>query len=157
MTVSQQTLAQMIRTSYEALTRAASELGDKMDWRPLNKGRSALDQVIECASFAQLGTHILTHQALPPMDQGVFEELHAEHGTPEKALALAQSASDEFARAIEAFPAEKMGEKITLPFGGGMEKALGEIPLMAYWNTVYHEGQINYIQTLLGDEAAAGA
>ena len=148
---SPQALAQMIRSAAEALGKAALELGDKMTWRPLDKGRSALDQVMECAGFAHIGTHIFTHGVVPPMDQSVFEQFQAEYGTPEKALALLQSATNEFARAIEALPADKHQEKVTLPFGGGMEKTLAEFALMAYWNTVYHEGQVNYIQTLAAE------
>jgi uncharacterized damage-inducible protein DinB len=148
---SPQALAQMNRSAAEALGKAAAELGDKITWRPLDKGRNALDQVLECAGFARLGTHIFTHGTVPPMDQSVFEQFHAEHGTPEKALAVLQSATDEFARAIEALPAEKQQNKVTLPFGGGMEKTLVEVALMNYWNTVYHEGQVNYIQTLAAE------
>jgi hypothetical protein len=46
---------------------------------------------------------------------------------------------------IEAFPVEKMDEKVVLPFGGGMEKTFAELSLMNYWNTVYHEDQINLL------------
>ena len=126
---SPQALAQMNRSAAEALGKAAAELDDKITWRPLDKGSSALEQVLECAGFARLGTHVFTHLAVPPMDQSVFERLHAEHGTPDKALALLRSAADEFGRAIKALPADKQQAKVTLPFGGGMEKSLAEIAL----------------------------
>lgn len=148
MNLSQTALARMVRKSAEDLGKAATELGDKMTWRPLDKGRSALDQVQECAGIALLGTQILTTQAMPPMDPSTFEKLRADHDTPAKALQLLSEAADQCARAIETFPDDKMDHKITLPFGGGMEKSFAEIPLMVYWNTVYHEGQVNYIQTL---------
>ena len=148
---SPQALAQMIRGSSDALGKAASELGDKMTWRPLDKGRSALDQVVECGGFAQMGAHIFTHMAVPPLDPSVMQKYRTEYDTPEKALTLLKSGGEEFARAIEALPADKHQEKVTLPFGGGMEKTLAEFALMAYWNTVYHEGQVNYIQTLAAE------
>ncbi len=148
---STQSLAQMIRGANDALGKAASELDDKMTWRPLDKGRSALDQVVECGGFAGLGAHIFTHLAVPPLDPSVMQKFRTEYDTPEKALGLLSSATDECARAIEALPAEKLDVKVTLPFGGGMEKTLAEFALMLYWNSVYHEGQVNYIQTLAAE------
>ena len=58
MEVSQQALARMTRTSAEALARAGLELGDKISWRPLDRGRSALDQIVECGGFAGIGAHL---------------------------------------------------------------------------------------------------
>jgi uncharacterized damage-inducible protein DinB len=148
MTDLQPMLAQMNRTAAAALAKAARELGDRATWRPLDKGRSALDQVIECAGFNLLGARVFTEHAMPPLDPAAFEQLGRENDTLEKALALLETGTDRLARAIEAFPSEKLDDKLTLPFGGGMEKSFGEIALMSFWNTTYHEGQINYIQTL---------
>ena len=151
MDLSQQTLAQMNRTAAEALAKAAQELGDKITWRPLDKGRSALDQVVECGGIATLGAHVFEKHALPPMGPDTFEKLRQEYDTPEKALALLTETTERYTRAIEAFPTEKLGDKLMLPFGGGMEKSFAELGLMSYWNAVYHEGQINYIQTLAAE------
>lgn len=142
------TLAQMNRSAAAALARAAEELGDRVTWKPLDKGRSALDQVQECAGMTQMATHIFQTQEVPPFDRAAFEKFRAEYGTPDKAIALFRTATEALAAAIEAFPPDRLTHKVTLPFGGGMEKSFGELALMVYWNTVYHEGQVNYIQTL---------
>ena len=152
MEVSQQTLARMTRTSAEALSRAALELGDKISWRPLDRGRSALDQIVECGGFAGIGAHLFETGALPPMNPEAMEQMRRQYDTPEKALALLRDGAERFAQRIETATPDQLQQRVTLPFGGGMEKSLAEVALMNYWNTVYHEGQVNYIQTLVGDD-----
>jgi hypothetical protein len=145
-------LADMNRTAADSLAQAAEGLGDKIDWKPLDKGRSALDQVQECAGMAVFGAQIMETQSVPPFDSAVFEKFRKEYASPDKAVALLRDATERFATAIEAFPTEKLNDKVTLPFGpNGMEKSFGEVAMMAYWNTVYHEGQVNYIQTLCAE------
>jgi uncharacterized damage-inducible protein DinB len=148
----QEMLATMNRKAAQDLARAVAALGDKATWRPLDKGRSALDQVLECAGFAHAGAHIFTRGEVPELSPESFARFGAENDTPEKALAALERTSEAFAQAIRALPTEKLGDKVTLPFGGGMELSLGEVALMNHWNTVYHEGQVNYIQTLCADE-----
>ena len=53
--------------------------------------------------------------------------------------------------AISDFPEGKLDEEITLPFGGGMTMTMADLLGLPYWNTVYHLGQINQIQLMLGD------
>jgi hypothetical protein len=152
MTTNTAELAQITRQSLAALTRAAKELGDKIIWRPLDKGRSALDQLQEVAGMAVFGKMIFETQTVPAMGRETFEQFRAEYDTPEKVFAVLEKAGEEYAQAIEALPEEKLTHVVTLPFGGGMKKTLAEFALLNYWNTVYHEGQINYIQTLCAEE-----
>ena len=98
--------------------------------------------------MAGMGKMLLETQTMPPMDRAAFLAFREKYDTPEKVFAVLESASEEFAKAIEALPQEKLETVVTLPFGGGMDKTLAEFVMLVYWNTVYHEGQINYIQTL---------
>jgi hypothetical protein len=50
--------------------------------------------------------------------------------------------------AIQSVSEDQTAEEIQTPWGG---YSLARCCLHAYWNMVYHEGQINYIQTLYGD------
>ena len=145
-------IANLNRQAAESLAKAARELGDKITWRPLDKGRSALDQVIECGGINLLGARVFeNHDTAPTVDWDAMEKMRAEYQDPEKALDLLATATDRLARAIEAFPAEQLGEQVTLPFGGGMQKSFAEVALLNHWNMVYHEGQVNYIQTLCAE------
>lgn len=148
MEISKHSLALMLRRNGKDLGAAATALGDKMTWKPLDKGRTALEQVIECAGFALLTKAMFDAQAAVPIDMEKMAAMRVQYDTPEKALALLDSAFEALGQAVEAFPAEKLGDKIILPFGGGMERSFAEVAMMTHWNTVYHEGQINYIETL---------
>jgi hypothetical protein len=45
-------------------------------------------------------------------------------------------------------PADKADDVVELPWG---EKyTLGDLAIIVWWNNTYHNGQICYIQTLLG-------
>ena len=56
---------------------------------------------------------------------------------------------------VQAFPDERLGETIVLPFGpDGSDKNFTMEEIMGYpmWNFHYHLGQIGYIQSLYGDK-----
>ncbi|MBC8135597.1 MAG: hypothetical protein H8F28_06915 [Fibrella sp.] len=148
MSVSSATLAQMVRNSASALGKAASELGENFTWRPLDKGRSAHDQILEVASIYLMTKHLLETGELAPMDRGAHGQAMEEFNTPDKALKQLADAADLLGIAVEAAPTDRLAKIVSLPFGPGMEKTIAEVVLMAYWNTVYHEGQVNYISTL---------
>lgn len=149
MEITRETLSRLIRGSYTDLYRAAQNLGENITWQPLDRGRSALDQIQEAAGFALLGAEIFEQQAMPPFDPEGMNRLRANHDTPEKALTLLEEASAKLASALEIFPPEKLDHRIILPFGDGAERSFAEIAMLIYWNTVYHEGQVNYIETLI--------
>lgn len=138
----------MVRHSAGALGKAASELGEHFTWRPLDKGRSAHDQVVEVAGLYLITKQLIETGELPPLDRSAHPQKMGEFNTPDKALKYLESSADLLGIAIEAAPTERLAKVVSLPFGPGMEKTIAEVVLMAYWNTVYHEGQINYIQTL---------
>jgi hypothetical protein len=138
----------MVRNSAGALGKAASDLGEHFTWRPLGKGRSAHDQVLEVAGLYLIAKQLIESGELPPLDRSAHLQAMEEFNTPEKALKQLEDAADLLGIAIEAAPTDRLAKVVSLPFGGGMEKTIAEVVLMAYWNTVYHEGQVNYIQTL---------
>lgn len=148
MSVSSATLAQMVRNSAGALGKAASELGEQFTWRPLDRGRSAHDQVLEVAGLYLLTKQLIESGELPPFDRSVHAQAMEEFNSPDKALKHLADAADLLGIAVEAAPTDRLAKVVTLPFGPGMDKTIAEVVMMCYWNTVYHEGQVNYIQTL---------
>ncbi len=148
MSVSSATLAQMVRNSAGALGKAASELGEQFTWKPLDKGRSAHDQVLEVANIYLMTKQIIETGDMPPIDRSAHTQAMQEFDTPDKALKQLEDAADLLAVAVEVAPTERLAKVVRLPFGGGVDKTIAEVVLMCYWNTVYHEGQVNYIQTL---------
>ena len=60
-------------------------------------------------------------------------------------LALCQAVMD--------LPDSRLDEEVWLPLGGGMNLTVAEVIGKHSWNLIYHLGQINQIQLMLGDRA----
>lgn len=123
---------------------------DKIEWKPLDEGRSILSQVQECAVVATFFAAILRNRALPQMPEGAFESSMKALDTLDKALAALDANTADLLEAIRAFPDAHLADTITMPWGGE-PLAFEEVLFLNYWNLVYHTGQTGYIQTLYGD------
>ncbi|HZT41420.1 MAG TPA: hypothetical protein VFA07_04495 [Chthonomonadaceae bacterium] len=124
---------------------------DKQTWKPLDAGRSALSQIQECAGINLWAAQMLRDRAVPPIDESWMQQMQSQDDTPEKAVAGLQAGTDALVAAIEAFPAEHLEDTLVLPWDP-TPTSMAEVMMLAYWNMVYHIGQINYIQTLYGDQ-----
>lgn len=122
---------------------------DKQDWAP-EGARSALSQLREIAMVPQFYITILQTGAPPAFDDHAREKPSL--GTIEECRAEAMRATSELCRMIREFPDADLEKEVTLPFNGGMVVTMADLLGLHYWNTVYHLGQINFIQTLLGDK-----
>jgi len=148
----QEIAANLIKNQAATLARTAKAVPeDKWKWMPLDAGRTVHDQVAECGGINFFVAKLLQAREVPPMDPDALKNLREMNDTPEKALGLLETGTETLVAAVLAFPEEHINDTITLPFGGGMTKSFMEIMLMPHWNMIYHEGQINYIQTLYGD------
>ncbi len=145
----------MIRQSTQGLTGNLNAMpADKVTWKPMDAGRSALDMTVECAIISQGTAETLTTREDPTMDHEAWKRLQEETDTAEKAMRLFQEGTDALIAAIEAFPEEHLQDKVTMPWG--MVISFAELMMMVYWNNTYHTGQIAYIQTLYGDNQMHG-
>ncbi len=148
----QQMTARANRQAAETLARNFAAMpADKQTWRPLDQGRPALDQVVECAVTNQFAERTLRTCQIDSTAFAGYEQARAEHDTGEKALAFLAETAAALADAIESFPSEHLGDPVTLPWET-TPTTLAEMMLVPYWNTTYHLGQICYIQTLYGDK-----
>lgn len=142
-------LVASLNESVQSLTTATEALGDKATWSPLDKGRTAVNQLAECGGIMQFAAQTVKERACPPLDRAAMQAAREQNDTPDKAIALVRSGADALVAAVEATPEDVLASQtVTLPFGPGVTKTLAEVVLMAYWNNSYHEGQINYIQAL---------
>lgn len=128
---------------------------DKVEWKPLDQGRSALNQAQECALCPMWAVDLLNDRKPPEWT----EELMAEFGRQMAALdsidkckAAAQANMEKYKAAVEAFPDADWAETLQLPWD---EKPFTymAIAMIPYWNLTYHTGQVCYIQTLYGDHS----
>jgi len=122
---------------------------EKQTWKPLDEGRSALEQAQELATAPEMFLMHLAPDRTPKYSS--FEEASAAGAQMDLDACEAEckSLTAEINDAIAKMTPEQMAAKHAMPWG--MEHSGGEIAGFHYWNTVYHLGQVNYIQTLYGD------
>ncbi len=123
---------------------------DKVNWQPLEKGRTTLSQLQECAIICGFSIYTLTNHALPPDFEGAYGRELGDVDTVDKAIAKLEERSAALAKVIASVPDTDLEMTVKMPW---LEQpsTLAELMLMNYWNLVYHIGQVSYIQTLYGD------
>jgi DinB superfamily len=137
------------RTELERTARAVPE--DKLNWKPLDNGRTVLELLGDAAQAPALCTGMLRGdlQFGPELFRQMAEERAA--WTRADALEYLNESTRQLIAEIRNLPDEKLDEPLTLPMGGGMTMPWGAWILMAYRSLMARTAQINYIQTLYGD------
>ncbi len=146
MTIQEDVAAALEETASELIQAALALPEDKREWQPLGKGRSALSQLAECAA--------VNMRAAKVVQAGAYQEDWAEEwnqvlptlDTLEKAIAQLRAGTAALVSAVREVPDSDLEHKITTPF---ITVTLAQYFLIPLWNMSYHEGQINYIGTLL--------
>jgi uncharacterized damage-inducible protein DinB len=126
---------------------------DHLEWAP-EGGRHALSQLQEVAMVPDFYLIVLRTGSVPVFDDHAkerVETLRASLSTIDECREGLMRMTSELCQAIRDFPDQRLEEEVVLPFNGGMRVTMGDVLGLHYWNTVYHLGQINYLQTLLGD------
>jgi len=116
---------------------------DKLDWVPMGSAKTPRQIALECATAYKL-TGQLIRGEMPewaPPDPAAYP-------TRESVVAALDAALADLFSTLDALTSEQLAEKRQAPWG---ETTVGETIWMAFWHSVYHDGQLNYIQTLLGD------
>jgi len=118
---------------------------DRREWKPLGQGRTALNQVAECALINGGSVRLIEKHAWPAELAEGWEQASAALDTLDRAVAVLRENTAKLAAAIRATPDDSLEIPITLPWE---TITLAQCFLIPYWNMSYHEGQIAYIQTL---------
>jgi len=127
---------------------------DKLNWKPAETSRSALDQLQECAQAVQMFIAMVKDHKAPDFSPELYEkakEVRKQWDTVDKCEKVFWENTNAFIAAIRDVRDEDLGIQITIPFGKGWVATLAEVMNFHVWNLTYHVGQINYIQTLYGD------
>ena len=148
---------QLVRQTQKALddiARAARAIpADRADWSPGGESRSALNQMQEVSTAANWFLPMVRDRTLPKFDEHAREEaakLRQSFDDIERCIDAGRTSTSDLCQAIQAFPDSQLEEEMTLPFG---TFTMADILGLHYWNLIYHLGQINQIQLLLGDRA----
>lgn len=150
---------QVVRSTQRALSdlgRAALAVPEeKRTWVPMGEARSVLDQMQEIAAASGWFRLLIEGRRAPDetgdaIREGVNEARRL--ASVEACLEKAHQSTAELCRVIAEFPDEELEDEVRMPFGGGMSMTYAEVLSLHWWNMVYHLGQINSIQLMLGDK-----
>ena len=130
----------------EALMRLPE---DKRNWSPGGTARTALDQVAECAILNRTTAQVIENRAFPAdFDFAAFGKAKEELAQDwDKLHALLQDNTSYFIKTILAVPEEDLSVEVAMPWG---PMTLSQMISYPFWNMSYHEGQINYLASILG-------
>ncbi len=139
----------------ETFRYAKSVPADKLEWKPLDAGRSVLDQCQELAQCPDYVTPMVKGEKTDDHGPETWEKMLAERAawkTVEDCEKVSKERLAKLFAAIDACPDERLKETQWLPYDGGRDFTIAEIMEYPRWNATYHLGQIAYIQILLGDK-----
>ncbi|HEY5596908.1 MAG TPA: hypothetical protein VIL47_06555 [Candidatus Bipolaricaulota bacterium] len=153
----QDQVIRMTKSAAEGLFRAARAMPpDKLTWKVLDKGRSALDLLRECAQSPSWFAPMLKHQAPPPEftkdDMAAAQQQREQWKSATDCEKACKDSSETLYAVIKSFPDKDLAKEIKLPWGENFIASMADIAMFQYWNLVYHLGQVNFIQTLYGDK-----
>ena len=114
----------------------------------MGEARTALDQVAECAILNGSTADLIRSRTWnTSFDFEQFLRAKAELAGDWVALqSLLHENTAKAVAAIREVPAEDLQVEVQMPWG---PMTLAEITSYPYWNMSYHEGQINYIASML--------
>ncbi len=133
------------RKAQDLIAAAQAVADDRHDWKPLGYGRTVLELVAECAVTNEMSIKLLHERVWDDAGRAARRKAQAGLDTLEKACRALVENTAALAAAIRAIPDDQLALEIRLPDG---TSTVVEDMLHSYWNMAYHEGQINYIQTL---------
>ena len=143
-------LAQATPKAAEDLETALLRLpAEKRNWSAGGDARSALDMMAEVALLNGTTAQTLENRSFPDdYDFAVYAQDKAE--LTQDWPALKKMLDENTARVVEAIlsvPDEDVGVELQMPWG---PMTLAQLMAYPYWNACYHEGQINFIASMLG-------
>ena len=149
----------MTREALTSLFSAARHVPeDKRDWTPMGEARTAQTLLYECAMttpfyIAAAQGRMKEFAALVPDEamQELWRRRSEGAWTLEGAESVARETFAELCQTLEAIPDERLGDRQPHPMDPRRQATTADLMFLACWNLVYHTGQINYVQTMLGD------
>jgi hypothetical protein len=138
----------------EAFRYAKAVPEDKVDWKPLDNGRSVLDICRELAMCPGWCEDIIQQKELPEWNEESMEAVKREQEQWKTVADCETECNRRLEQLFEVFrtmPDERLSEKKWLPYDGGRDFTMPEMMDYPRWNFNYHLGQIAYVQLLYGD------
>ena len=147
-------IATMIENGRDGLIRTALAVpDDKLNWKPLDNGRSVLDLLGDAAQTPAFVAKMLQSPQEFKPSREAFQQMAQERAnwTRDECIQHLRANTDAVLAALADLSEEQLEAPLHLPMGGGMTMPLGGWILMVYRTFTSRFAQINYIQTLYGD------
>lgn len=116
---------------------------DKLTWVPAGKAKPPLQIVADCAAAYRWAAATIRGAPAGPPEQKV-------DASPTRADAVErlEAGLADLVAALDEVTEEQSAQKRQMPWG---EETVANLMWLGHWHSIYHAGQLNYIQTLLGD------
>jgi len=151
-----ETVISLSQSATEGVFRDARKVSaDKLDWQPMEIGRSVLDQLQELSQSPTWVTYLLKERSMKDFSDetmAAYEARRRQFTTLDACEEECLKNHAEMVEAIRAFPDADLGTTISMPFGPKPDWPILDVMTLHMWNCHYHQGQINYIRWLAGDE-----
>jgi hypothetical protein len=138
----------------EAFKAARAVQAEKVDWKPLDEGRSVLDQCRELAMCPVWAHDIITDKPMPEWNEETMAAIKKEQEqwkSIDDCQAECNRRLENLFELYRTIDDERLKNTKWLPYDGGRDFTVKEMMEYPRWNFTYHLGQISYIQTLYGD------
>jgi hypothetical protein len=123
---------------------------DKLGASPMGKARTALEFTAECAGFNKYVAKLVAGEIVEPRTEEQVIEYRASLDTFEKVSEELKSSVTALTTALSNATGDHLHTSTTTPWG--MEATIYRLASMASSHMIYHDGQLNYIQSLYGDD-----
>jgi hypothetical protein len=124
---------------------------DKLNVPPGAGGRSPLHIAAECAVVNQRVAGYLRGEEIPRPSPEEREALLCSFDTREKVLAFLEEGTQTLLKTLEELDENTLGDSDE-EFFKGMPMNRFSVAQLPAMHMMYHDGQVNYIQTLCGDD-----
>jgi len=141
----------------EAFFRAVRKMpADKLDWKPTDSARSALEIAKEVALSTIWPMGLMTPGAkfeMTPEIMAEFTQKRDAIASLDEAESTARAGLEALNKEVAAIPDDHLTQTAWLPFGKTNDWPIHQVAGIYASNARYHIGQINYIQTCYGDHS----
>jgi hypothetical protein len=117
---------------------------------PGGKARCGFDLVYELAMYNRMMAGLIRGDIKDPDMPKGWTVAPADYRTKDQAQTDLQGSIAELLAAYQNVPEEKLADPISTPLG---QVSAGQLLTMMNGHMMYHSGQLNYIQTIHGDDA----
>ncbi len=120
----------------------------KRSWKPESASKSAVEILNHVSYWSLFFTRPLDGKANLEQSEDEWIKSQAELNGAKGAREAAEKVGQTFLKTLGKLSDKQLAQEVELPWG---RSTLQQIILINYNHLSYHTGQLNYIQTLLGD------